>query len=364
MGESLRSQTVIGFSTAPEAAYNTNPVTANLYTPMVTRVRDLPVPDGEKVDDRGVIGRGNSMYPTFQRSGFQIPTAFELSDMVNAGTFMPWLRRYMGKAGTTPTTVEASVAFKHTFYELDPSVGGLQLPSTSIVYSDNEYDYLHTGVVPSTLQLSQQGTQDPSFTEGIVGSGQAKRIATVYPSFGSMALPPQDPYMYGASSAGQYTDDASTTASLTTPSHKLRGLSFSANNNLILDDTRMGMPQVDVAEPRRGWYRDFLHFGDREISAEFTMGMDGDYAMKNAQELNLIYTNFTWTMNGDVIPSTAAGHKYEVKLIIPKFYLRTPRTGEDNQKDTKTFSIFPVINATHYGLYRFECVNGVSTAIQ
>ena len=78
--ESLTSQTVIAFSTAPESTYGTNAVTAAGFTPMVTTVRELPVTDSEKIDDRGVIGRGNAMYPTFQRSGFRNPTGFELSD--------------------------------------------------------------------------------------------------------------------------------------------------------------------------------------------------------------------------------------------------------------------------------------------
>lgn len=361
--ESLTSQTVIAFSTAPESSYGVNPTTAATFTPMVTRVREQPVPDSERSDDRGVIGRGNAMYPSYQRSGFRIPTAFEISDVAQVGTFAPLLRRFMGKTAAVPTVVEAGIAFKSIFREADPNVEGLQLPSSSFVYQNNEYDYLLTGGVGSTLQLAQTGTQDPNFTLGIVCSGNAKRISVDYPAFGSLAVPGIDPYMYGTSSAIQYTDDGAVTVSLTTPSHKLRSQTFNANNALITDDTRQGMPQVDAAEPRRGWYRDFLHYGDRDQSFEFTMGMDGDYALKNAEELNLVYTNLTWTMRGDLIPTTASANKYELKLIIPKFHLRLPRVGEDNAKRTKTFAAFPVTHAAYYGLYSFELVNGVSTAI-
>lgn len=366
MPESLTSQTVIAFSTAPESVYNTNAVIAASFTPMVTTVRDLPVTDSEKSDDRGRVGRGNSMYPSFQRSGFRIPTSWEFSDTMQVGTFMPLLRRYMGKASVVPAgadIIEAGIAFKHIFYEADPDVEGLQLPSSSVVYRNNEFDYLHTGVVGSTLQLAQTGTADPTFTLGVVGSGNAKRISVDYPAFGSLPLPPQDPYMYGTSSNCQYTDDGAVTVNLTTPTHKLRSLTFGANNALITDDTRMGMPQSDTTDPRRGWYRDFLHFGDRDVTFEFTMGMDGDYSLKNASELNLVYTNLLWTMKGDVIPTTAAANKYQFQLIIPKFQLRTPRTGEDNGKKTKTFAAFPEVHAAHYGVYRVEFINGVAGAI-
>jgi hypothetical protein len=303
------------------------------------------------------------MYPSWQRSGFRIPVTFEMSDIMQVGVLLPLLRRFMGAPGSAPTVVEAAVAWKHTFYEADPEVEGIQLPSSSFVYQNNEYDYLHTGGCGSTFQLSQTGTADPTFSMGIATGGQAKRISEAYPAFGSLAVPAVDPYMYGTSSEIQYTDDTPTTVSLTTPTHKLRNETFSVNNALVTDDTRQGMPQVDANEPRRGWYRDFLHFGDREVTTEFTMGMDGDYALKDAEELNLIYTNFTWTMKGDIIPTTATNNRYEAKLIIPKFYLRLPRSGEENVKRTKAFTVFPVIHAGHYGVYRFECVNGVSTTI-
>lgn len=365
MSESQISQTVIAYSTAPETTYATPAsLVASGYTSTVTRVRAIPVPQSEKSDDRGVIGRGNAMYPSYQRSGFRIPVAFEMSDMVQVTSLAPLLRRYTGAVAASPTVVEAGIAFRHTFYELDPDTGGLQLPASSWVYSNNEYDHLLTGGCGSTLQLGQQGSQDPTYTISQVTSGFARRISGISgPAFGSLALPGTERYMYGASSAMQYTDDVPATVSLTTPSHKLRTQTFSANNALDTGDTRAGMPEVDNTEPRRGWYRDFLHFGDREVSAEFTMGMDGDYSLKDAEELNLEYTNWTWTMKGDVIPTTAAGNRYELKVVIPKFNLRTPGTGEANNKATKSFTIFPVTHAGHYGVYRLEVVNGVATAI-
>jgi len=362
MAESLLSQTVIAYSTAPESTYGVNPVTASLFTPMVTRARAFPVPQTEKTDDRGVIGRKTAMYPTFQRSGFAQPIGFEFTDMAQATTLAPLLRRYMGKAGTTPTTVEAAIAFKHTFKEADPDVDGLQLPSSSCVYSLNEYDYLLTGGVGSTLQFTQQGAADPSYTMAIVTSGNRKRISVDYPSFGAMALPPQDAYMYGPQSQMTYTDDLAATQNLTTPSHKLRSQTFSANNNLNTGDTRAGMPPIDATTPQRGWYRDFLYFGDREVSAEWTMGMDSTYNIKDAEEKNLVYTNWKWTMLGDYVGASVT-NKYSVAVVIPKFNLRTPSAGESNNLSTKTFTIFPLVHAAYYGVYSIEVINGVSIAI-
>lgn len=359
--ESLVSQTVIGYSTAPESVYGTNPVTAATFTPMVTRARTLPVPDSAKTDDRGVVGRGNAMYPTYQRSGFRVPTAMEFTDTVQVSSIAPLIRRYMGKVAAAPTVTEAATAFLHKFYELDPDIGGLQLPSSSILYQNNEYDFIHTGVVGSTLAVQQQGVTDPTYTLAAVGNGNAKRVS-VLGGFGSIAVPAQDQYVYGPSSDCVYTNDLATTINLTTPSHKLRMLQFSANNHLMTSDERMGMPAVDPTVPRIGWYRDFLHFGDREVSASFTTGMDGDYTLLSAQQLNSNYTNFTWSMYGDFIGASIL-NRYMMQIIIPKFNLRTPVTAEDNAKMTKGFTIFPLVNATHYGLYHIELLNGIATAI-
>jgi len=363
MAESLTSQTVISISNTPEAVYGIIDAaidTAAEHTSMVTRSREHPVTETEKFDDRGVVGRGNTMYPSFQRSGFTVPVALEFTDVVQVGAgFCKLLRRYMGATAGVPTVVEAAVAWKHTFGELNPTTGGLQLPSSAIVYNNNEYDFIHRGVVGSTLQIQQQGTADPYYTMALASSGMADRLSITYPAFGTLAIPPLAPYMYGASSSAQYTDNLSATISLTTPTHKMRALTFNANNALITDDTRMGMPQVDATEPKRGWYRDFLHFGDREVSLEWTMGMDGDYSLKTAEELNTEYTNFIWQMNGDKLSAT---NKNYMKIIVPKFTLRNPRTGEENMKRTKTFTTFPLVNAG-YGVYTVEIQNNISTAI-
>jgi hypothetical protein len=362
MAESLTSQTVIAFSTAPESTYGTNPITAATFTSMVTRSREHPVTESEKFDDRGVVGRGNTMYPSFQRSGFRVPVAFEITDVVQVGTFAKLLRRYMGKLPSAPAVLEAAVAWKHTLNELDPTVSGLQLPSTSVIYQNNEFDFVHTGCIGSTLQIAQTGTADPYHTLAMASSGMAKRLSntTDFPSFGTLTPPTQDPYMYGASSAAAYTNAVPVTVSLTTPEHKLRALTFNANNALITDDTRMGMPQADVTEPKRGWYRDFLHFGDREITMEWTMGMDGDYSLKDAEELNSEFTAFSWTMFGDKLSAT---NKNSLKIIIPKFALRLPRTGEENMKRTKTFTAFPLVHGAYYGVYSVEITNNSSAAI-
>lgn len=363
MAESLFSQTVLGFSTAKETTYGTNPVTASLFTPMVTRARAFPVPQTEKTDDRGVIGRGSAMYPSYQRSGFAVPTAFEITDVAQVSTAVYLVKRFMGKDGVAPSNVETTIAYKHTFKEQDPTTEGLQLPSSSWIYSLNEYDFLLPGGVGSTMQFSQQGTADPMLTMSIVTSGNAKNISEDYPAFGTLAVPPQDNYMYGASSAMQFTDATPTVVSLTTPTHKLRSTTFSVNNSLDTTDTRAGMPQIDTDEPRRGWYRDFLFFGDRQVSAEFTMGMDSSYTLKSAEELNTAFTLWTWDMFGDMIPTTAASNKYSIKIVIPKFNIRAPAVGEANAMSTKTFTLFPLVHVAYYGVYSIEMVNGISATI-
>jgi hypothetical protein len=93
---------------------------------------------------------------------------------------------------------------------------------------------------------------------------------------------------------------------------------------------------------------------------EWTMGMDGDYTLKDAEELNTEFTAFHWTMFGDKLTAT---NKYGFKIIIPKFTLRTPRTGEENMKRTKTFAAFPLVHGAFYGVYQVELTTNSVTAI-
>lgn len=365
MADSLLSQTGIAYSTAPETIYNTFYALASDYKSIVTRARSFPLPSSEKGDDMGVIGRGSkSMYPSYQLTGFLDPTVIEIQDKVNVGSFATLLRRFMGKPEVVGDilVVEATKAWKHFFYEQDPDALGRQLPSTSMVYRNNGADFVYGGLVGSTLQIQQAGVADPMFTMQLVGSGLHTRIRDIAPTFGSLAEPAAENYMLGAESRVQYTDPQATRS--LTSTRRLKSISFSANNNIDTGDLRAGAPRVNgTGCPGDGWYRDFLLMGDKTATAEFRVTMDDDMREFTAAKKDTVITSFEWEMRGYCVPTSASNTQYANKLSIGKCFFRTPRGGEDNNTLIKDITVFPVLNASYWGVYKFEVTNGQSAVI-
>jgi hypothetical protein len=367
MADSLLSQTGIAISTLPETAYNTMFVLASGYDSLVTRARSFPLPSNEKGDDTGTIGRGSkSIYPSVQTTGFLEPQVIEIQDKLNVGSFVKQLRRFMGKPELVGDiqVVEAAIAFRHHYYEQDPDALGRQLPASDIVYRNNGADFVYGGMVGSSLQLQQAGVADPTYTIQHVGSGLYQRIRDITsPAFGTLADPATENYMLGPETRVQYTDPT-TTRSMTS-GRRLKSISFTANNNLDTNDLRAGAPRVNgTGCPGSGWYRDFLNMGDKTATAQFRVTVDDNmFEWTNAQT-DAIITNFTWTNKGYCVPTTAATNQYEVTLKIGKCYFRTPRGGDDNNTLVKDLTVFPVLNASYWGVYKFEVVNGVNAIVQ
>jgi hypothetical protein len=326
------------------------------------------LPENSKSDDTGVTGRGSSgMYPSYSENEVMQPTGIELSYTVNVNSFLLKLRRFMGKEMVSGdvTVQEAAIAWRKKMYELDPEVDR-QLPSSSIVYRNNGADFVHGGCVGSTLNVNQTGSQDPQYTMAFLNGGNFKQIRDITsPAFGSLPGVAAENRMKGAETRAQYTDDIGT-LSLVTPARRLRSISFSANNNLDVEDERAGLPRIgDVACPNKGWYKDYLNFGDRQISAEMRVMLDYDMREWNAVISNKDITNFTWDMKGYCIPTTATNTQFGLSLIIPYCGFRAPRGGEDGGKMVKDVSVFPMLPAspTHYGVYRFEAVTATNALI-
>lgn len=361
MADSQLSQTSIAFSSLPETAYNTAYILASEYKSIVTRARSFPLPSNEKGDDLGVIG-DNRVYPSRQTTGFLDPVVVEIQETVNVGWFNNLLRRFMGKPELVGdiAVVEATKAWRHHYYEQDPNSLGRQLPSSSVVYRNNGADFLYSGMVGSTLQIQQAGVADPQFTLQLVGSGLYKRIRDITsPVFGTLPASVVEQTMLGPETRVQYTDPLAT-RTITNP-RRMKSISFTANNNIDTGDLRAGAPRVNGAGcPGGGWYRDFLNMGDKTAAAEFRVAIDDDMREWASAQNDDIITNFTWDMRGYCIPTTAANNQYQCTVKIGKCYFRTPRGGEDNNTMVKDITVFPVVNATYWGGYKFEVINGVN----
>lgn len=368
MPDSYLSQTSIAISTAPEATFGVPSDDAADYRSVLTRARILPLPDIRKSDDTGLIGRGSSsMYPSYQENEVMMPVGIEINYTVNVDSFLIKLRRFMGKdmVSGDVTVSEASHVWKKIMYELDPDVSR-QLPSTSIVYRNGGADFIHGGCVGSTLNISQQGSQDPQYTMSFLNGGNYIRISEIDPGpFGTLAAVPAENRLKGAETRAQYTDNIGT-LNLVTPNRRLRSISWTANNNLDVDDERAGLPRVgDVACPNKGWYKDYLLFGDRQASGEMRVMLDDDLREWSAVIENKAITNWKFQMKGYCIAASTTNLQNGLDIVVPYCGFRSPRGGDDAGKSIVDIGVFPMLPAvpTHYGVWRAEATVGGSNAL-
>lgn len=359
MADSLISETLLAFSTAPEASYNTNPVLANLFTSYLTRSRGFYVENNESVDDLGAIG-GGSVYPTIVRNSFRESTTIQCQDKVNVSTFATLLRRLLGAADPGVDIIEAGIAFRHTFKELANTTR--QLPSSSFISINNGADKLFCGVVGNSVTISQTGAEDPTFDMSLNASGLVKDISAVYPSFGALAAPAARSEMYGPDTQCSYTDGAGTLS--LSAAKRLRSFSWTHNNNLDTGDRRAGASPINAACPTDGWYLDYLLHADQTESCTIRVQHDGNLREHGNSLTKTPITDLFFLLRGDCIPTTAADNRYSVKIKIPKCYFSNARPVDDNNNAALDFDIIPVADGSSYkGASIVEVINGVATAM-
>lgn len=362
MAKSLTKDTLLAMSTTPEASYNSMVVLASGMTPLVTRSTGLPVPTPENSDDRGVIGNQQEG-ARIQRVGFIAPPTWEISDVVNVDTLALQCRRFFGAADSV-STIEALIAFQHVMTKLPNNTGaGRQLPSSTFAYANNGLDYLYGGACGNTLQFQQSGAADPTFSMAYVASGKYKRIRDISgPVFGTLAAPAALNYANGADTELEFTDPTGL-LSLTT-ARRLVSITANVNNTLNSGDRYAGNSRVDPLDKTKGWHLDELLHGDRDQDgADMVITLDDTMREFFDANNNSIITSFKLRFRGYNIPTTAAASEYICELQFRKCYFRGSRFTDNNGTACLAITVFPVINATNFGVTEIRFVNGTSSAI-
>jgi hypothetical protein len=360
MAEYLTRDILLAISNEPEATYNDMYVLASEYQRFQMTGTGFPVPDKIRFDDLGKIGNGTE-FPTTQRSGHVIPATMEIADEVNTSIGAILLRRALGGADTTPAgadILEAGVAFRHKWGMLNTTLGR-QLPSSSVVYSLGGFDLVWGGCVVDSLTFAQTNADPPTLTAGLVGSGLYKDISDIAPAFGTLPAITIPQYHLGAETTVEFTDSGGTV--VLTANQQIRSYTITLNNNHITDDRRMGDPRILASNIKKGWYVNRMLHGDRTVTAEFTVMIDDTLREFFNSDEDEIVTGFRFTTKGYYIGASTT-NQYQMTIIVPKCYFRTPRFVDDGGNAEMTISIFPVTGAT-YGLITAEVVNGVATAI-
>jgi hypothetical protein len=377
MTDRLTKNMKIGLSRIVEANFNAMvapntgaggvPPNTNNWTGAKTTGRGFPFPSKEKMDDRGKAGTGRE-FQTEQRSGYVNPPTMEIVEELNTDLSFMLARRAVGGPDTVGAPLEAALAYPHMVGMQDADgPAGRQLPSFDVVYSLGGADFVYGGCVVDTFQIEQTRSAVPQMTCGLVGSGLFYRIRDmIVANRPSVPRPAYQHYMLGAESSIEFTDDTGATKVLTDPEQRVLMFRATLNNNIDTGDTRMGDPRLDPTSTKKGWIRNRLLHGDRDVTAEMTLTLDDELEEWAIANDDVPLTMFKYISRGHYIrvgATTSALHQWQFEWRMPACYFRDPRFTDEGGTAAVGLTIFPVEPDASYGLVEIHCVNEIATAI-
>lgn len=163
MAEAYVRDTLLAFSTIPEATYNTASTTDSDYTGIILEPVPLVIPQPEQTPVQG-----NTEFPADFCNGYFAPPTLSINPLFS---FTGLAGRFGLQAhGSSVAAAQqgGTSAYKHT-----ATLGtATSLKGRSFAIDNGDFSFLHHGMCVSTYAISQVGGQLPVVEVGLIGSGK------------------------------------------------------------------------------------------------------------------------------------------------------------------------------------------------
>lgn len=358
MAEFITRDLKVLISETPEASYNTTKTTAADVLGAVMTQRTFAVPILNKLDDVNKVGTGFEFATTLRPDYWTHPVMTLGEDLNSDMAGLLFARALGGTVTTSPQGGAEPVGWEHTVL-MQSAAQGRQLPSSNLITSignvgvGNEgADFQLMGVCVDSFTVSQNRAETPTWGAELVGSGKFVRPNAVV---GTLPAPATQNYVHGA--AVVVTLSNGSPINLSTEG-RIRSWSFTLNNNLRRDDRRPGDPFRVSNDPSSGAYVNRLLRGPRTCSASITVSLSQDMREWISHRDNVVITDLTILCKGNLITGGTGGpfnHLFEIKL--PKSYVRTVASTDDNDDAALTIDFFPVKGSGEYVQGRILGIN-------
>lgn len=336
-----------------ESTYNTPQTTGANYERLVTTNAVVFIPNQETRTDQG---RAGSEFASAICNTYWEPAALTVAGEGDFAGFGRLALRAVG--GTiTDTTVVSAAAFKHSAPML-PGTTSLQLPSFNMIAAieSSGASYLYTGCVVDRMRVSKEAGQLAQISFDILGSGKHRGPHAVTslpstPSFGCTR-----PYGFASYNNGGAID-LSTGCRVKSWNLELANNHAPASNRCDGDSTQNKNDYTASGGASDAAFLGKLEHGDRTLTGEIVLELDGTYAEHTDLTEKVTLTDFTVGYRGAVLD--AGGPTYETtKFIIPTAKFLTSRFTDVNGKACVTLSLLPVTSGT--SVLTVEVVNAVT----
>lgn len=355
MAEFITQDLNVLISKTPESAFNTAKAAGTDFYRLEMRGNSFGYPVLDKIDSSDLVGTGFEFAQVPLRVNYWQHPVMTIGEDVEADVLPLILSRVFGGTNAAPSTLNTT-GKQHTL--LLGTSAQRQLPSsnliTSVGYIDDSNagaDYLWMGVVPESIQISQDGGNTPTWAVELVGSG---KFTTPLPTGVRTGLPTlvgvdttnhKDMYVHPAAVVITYTDGS--TFNLATQG-KIRSWNFQFNNNLRRDDRRPGDPFRTADDPTTGAFVNRLQRGKRTCGAQVVVSLDEDNAEFVTMSQNRVVDNLAFIMKGQLIAGASVNTNYTIEIDIPKAQLRTVTPTNVNDDAALTLDWFPLKGTGEY----------------
>jgi len=156
MAESLTRDIRYGVSKAVETSYNT-PYTAAADFWGAFGTGAFTVPNVGKITDAGKVGNQSEASNTV-RNDYWEPTGLEIADELNTE-----IAAYLARRAFGGTSVNAALTASQSYSHAVPMAtsGSKQLPPSTIVSLEENYDLILPGCVVNQFSITQEKTASP-----------------------------------------------------------------------------------------------------------------------------------------------------------------------------------------------------------
>jgi hypothetical protein len=355
MAEFISQDISLFISKTPEATFNAAKTAGSDFLRAVMRGNAFGLPVLDKIGSDDLIGTGFEFAQLPLRVNYWGHPSMTIGEDVNVDLFPIFLSRAFGGTNAAPTTLNTE-GRQHTL--LLGTSAQRQLPSsnliTSVGYIDDANpgaDFLWMGVVPESVQISQDAGGVPNWSVELVGSGKFSHPLPAGVRTGLPALVGDDTtlgehgYVHPAAVVISYTDG--TSVNLATEG-RIRSWNWQFNNNLRRDDRRPGDPFRIADDPTSGAFVNRLQRGRRTCGAQITVSLNEDLAEFVTMSQNRVVDNLAFIMKGELIPDATPNTNYTVQINIPKAQLRTVTPANVNDDAALTMDWMPLKGAGEY----------------
>lgn len=267
-----------------------------------------PILPGRTPVEDNAVGDGRA-YPKqskpYYYNGLNYPYAMALNSTMGVRLLRMWA------GGAVTTTVNSAPATTDHLVEMLPA--GSVPKCANVVRKLGGEAYLHGDMFVQTVEITQEGAGEPQIRAAFGNSGYSNELANTTIVTSNIATMATYLKFHGTKTKLTFTDGS--TSYDYAADHRLCGVSFSGNQNVVVDQLP-GDPFLNTAAECQGAYAGNFQIDVQTGQIKCKVYMDANFTEYAAWKANKKLTSVKLTFSScEIVGATT--HHFEIEIQIP-----------------------------------------------